>query len=99
LDQRLIEVSVAIDDINEIEHDAALAPHDQVEVAQADVEVDDDGPMPPQRQAGRESGGGRGLADPALSRRDDDDLRHSSILSPVPARAQSASRRTYCRAA
>ena len=31
-----------MDDVDQVEHHAALAPHDHVEVAQADVEVDHD---------------------------------------------------------
>ena len=43
LDQRLMQADAVVDDVDEVEHDPALAAHDQVEVAQADVEVDDDG--------------------------------------------------------
>src|SRR5216684_9352785 len=81
LDQRLVEVGVAIDDVDEIEHHAALAPHDQVEVAQAHIEIDDHGLVPTQREAGGKGGGRRGLADPALARCDHDDLRQNSSLA------------------
>ena len=40
LDQRLVQVGFALDHVDQVVHHAALAAHDQVEVAQADVEVD-----------------------------------------------------------
>ena len=41
-DQRLRQLGVALDDVDEVVDHAPLGAHDQVEVAQADVEVDDD---------------------------------------------------------
>ena len=82
LDQRLVEVGVAVDDVDEVEDDAALAAHDQIEVAQPDVEIDDDGPVPAQRQSGGERGRARGFADPALARCDHHYFRQRSFLSP-----------------
>ena len=43
LDQGLVEVGLAIHDVDEVVDHAALAAHDEVEVAQAHVEVDDRG--------------------------------------------------------
>jgi hypothetical protein len=40
LDQGLVQVGFALDDVDQVIDHAALAAHDQVEVAQADVEVD-----------------------------------------------------------
>ena len=40
-DQRLCELGVALRHIDEIEDDPPLRAHDQIEVAQADVEIDD----------------------------------------------------------
>ncbi len=40
-DQRLLQVGFAVYHVDEVIHHAALATHDQVEVTQADVEVDD----------------------------------------------------------
>ena len=57
LDQRLVELGVAVDHVDEIEDDAAFAPHDQIEVAQPDIKIDDDSAVPAQRQAGSEGGG------------------------------------------
>jgi hypothetical protein len=76
LDQGLVQVGFAVDDIDQVVHHAALATHDQVEVAQADVEVDDGGLVPAQGQAGGEAGAGGGLAHPALAGRHHDDLGH-----------------------
>src|SRR5260370_16627780 len=66
-DQCLVELSVAVDDIDEIEHNAAFAPHDQVEVAQPDIKVDNDSPLAAQSQPGDDRGCGGALADPSLS--------------------------------
>ena len=41
-DQRLGELGVALDDVDEVEDHAPLGAHDEVEVAQADVEIDHD---------------------------------------------------------
>ncbi len=62
LDQRLLERSLALDDVDEVIHDAAFAAHDEVEVTQTDVEVDDRNLVAAQREAGGEAGAGRGLA-------------------------------------
>ena len=66
-DQRLRQLGVALHDVDEVEHDAALGAHDQVEVAQADVEVDDDHVLPALRQRRAERGRGGRLADAALA--------------------------------
>ena len=92
LDQRLVEVGVAVDDVDEVEHDAALAAHHQVEVAQADVEIDDHGLVAAQRQAGGERGGGGRLADAALARCDDDHLRQTGLPSGFGQPDRSSSR-------
>ncbi len=41
-DQRLRKLRDALHHVDEVEHDAAFGPHHEVEVAQADVEIDDD---------------------------------------------------------
>ena len=94
LDQRLVQADAVVDDVDEVEHDPALAAHDQVEVAQADVEVDDDGLLAQQRQAGGDGGGGGRLADPALAGRDHDDSSQIPLLVPEqpPAPAGSGQR-------
>src|SRR5690606_8381814 len=76
LDQGLREAGLAVDDVDEVVHHAALATHDEVEVAQADVEIDDGGLVTAQGQAGGKTGAGGGLAHPALAGGDDDDSGH-----------------------
>ena len=82
LDQRLIEIGVAVDHIDEIEHNAALAAHHEIEVAQSDVEIDDHSFMAAQCQPGGKSGSGGGLADPSLAGCDRHDLRHQILPPP-----------------
>src|SRR5947209_10296546 len=73
-DQRLVELGIAVDDVDEVEDDAAFASHDEIEIAQADVEIDDHRFLAALGEAGGESGGGRRLADAALTRGDNNDL-------------------------
>ena len=77
-DQRLGELGVALHDVDEVVDDAALGPHDEVEVAQADVEIDHHDVLPALRERRAERGRRRGLADPALARCHHQNLRHSS---------------------
>src|SRR3546814_9276195 len=51
--QRLVKGGLALNDIDEVIDHTAFAAHDQVQVAQADVEIDDDGFMAFHRQSGR----------------------------------------------
>jgi hypothetical protein len=81
LDEGLRQLDLFVDDVDEVVHDAALDAHDQVEVAQADVEVDDAGLQPAHREARGEARAGGGLADPALAGGDDDDLGHLVFLA------------------
>ena len=67
LDQGLVEGGIAVDDVDEVIHHAALATHDQVEVAQAHVEVDEYGLVAAQCQSCAQGGGGGGLADTTLT--------------------------------
>ncbi len=67
LDQRLIQAGFVVDDVDEVIHHAALAAHDEVKVAQADVEVDDDGAVATQGQSHGNGGTGRGFSDPTLA--------------------------------
>src|SRR5690606_10098940 len=71
---------LALGDVDEVVHHPALAAHDQVEVAQADVEVDHHDLLAAARQAAREAGAAGGLADAALARCDYDDF--SQRISP-----------------
>src|SRR5690606_26452216 len=74
LDQGLRKSSVAVDDVYEVIHHAPLAAHDQVQVAQADVEIDDGGLVPAQSEAGTDGGAGGGLTDATLAGSDYEDL-------------------------
>ena len=75
-DQRLREFDLFVDDVDQVVHDAALATHDEVEVAQADIEVDHGRLVAAQREARRETGTGRGLAHAPFAGGHDDDLGH-----------------------
>ncbi len=83
LDQRLGELGLALNDVDEVVHHAALAAHDEVEVAQADVEVDDGGFVAAQGQAGGEAGAGGGLAHAAFARSHHNDFRHEFCPSKL----------------
>src|SRR5690606_26021499 len=74
LDQRLLERAFALDDVDEVVHHAPFAPHDEVEIAQADVEVDHGDAMPPPGQTAGQAGRGGRLADAPLAGSDNDDL-------------------------
>ena len=56
LDHRLVKIRFAVDHVDQVIDDAPLAAHDQVEVAQADVEVDHGGFVTAQCEAGRHGG-------------------------------------------
>jgi hypothetical protein len=77
LDQRLLVRAVALNDVDEVVHDAAFASHHEIEIAQADVEVDDCDLLAATRETARETGRRRRFADAAFARRDDDDLGRS----------------------
>ena len=66
-DQRLRQLCDALHHVDEVEHDAAFGAHDEVEVAQADVEIDDHDLVAALRQRSPHRGGRGGLADPALA--------------------------------
>ena len=85
LDQRLIELGVAVDHIDEIEDDAAFAPHDQIEIAQPDIEIDDDRPVPAQCQPGCDRGGGGRLSDTSFAGSEHDYLSCQKDLLFPPA--------------
>ncbi len=84
LDQRLRQLGVAVDHVDQIVDDPALGAHDQVEVAQADVEIDDAHALATLREGRSEGRGRRRLADAALARCDDENLCHASLsLNPA----------------
>ena len=62
-----LRVASALDHIDEVVHHATLAAHDEVEVAQADVEVDDSGFVAPHREARGKTGARRGFTHAAFA--------------------------------
>ena len=82
-DQRLLELGDALHDVDEIEHHAPFRAHHEVEIAQADVEVDDHDLLAALRQRCAERGRRGRLADAALARRHDQDFGHSLLPYPV----------------
>jgi hypothetical protein len=76
LDQGLVQIGFALDDIDEVIDHAALAAHDQIEIAQTHIEVNHCGLVAAQCEAGCEAGAGGGLADTAFARGHDDDFGH-----------------------
>jgi hypothetical protein len=79
LDQRLSERCFAVEDVDQVIDHTALAAHDQVQVAQADVKIDDGSFVTTQGEARCEAGAGGGLADPTLAGRYDDNTCHRSF--------------------
>ncbi len=66
-DQRLRELGVALRHIDEVEDDAPLRAHDQIEVAQANIEIDDADALSALRQRDSKRRRRGGFAHPALS--------------------------------
>src|SRR5690606_26382802 len=67
LDQRLNEVRVAVDQVDEVVHHTTLAAHDQVEVTQPYIEVDDDRLVSTQIEPGTDGSAGSGFANAPLA--------------------------------
>jgi hypothetical protein len=75
-DQRLVEPRLAIGDIDQILNDAAFRAHDEIEIAQANVEVDDGDILSCLGERCAERRGRRRLADAAFPGCDDHNLGH-----------------------
>src|SRR5690606_11123804 len=92
LDQGLAQGRLALDHVDEVVHHAPLATHDQVEVAQAHVEVDRGDLLAMAGEAAGKGGAGGGLAHAALAGSDYDDFGQNTSPSVVvpSARAQSS---------
>src|SRR5437763_157077 len=94
-DQRLLQLHVAVGDVDQVVHDPTLGPHDEIEIAQADIEVDHHDVLPGLRQRGAEGSSRRRLSDASLAGCDYEDFRHvpvslsvwssAAILSSLPA--------------
>ena len=79
-DQRLRKLGNALDDIDQVEHDPPFRPHDKVEIAQADVEIDDHHLLSHLRERRAEGCRGSRLADAAFAGRHDQYFGHSCLL-------------------
>ena len=79
-DQRLRQLGVALHDVDQVIDHPALGSHDEVEVAQAHIEVDDDHFFAGLRQRRPQCGGGGGFAHASLARCHDQDLGHRGHL-------------------
>ena len=65
--ERLRQLGHAVDDVDQIKDDAPLGAQHQVEVAQADVEIDDHDLLAVVGQRGAQRSRRRGLADAAFA--------------------------------
>src|SRR4029077_2405138 len=79
----LSRLSVALGAFEEVEHPPPLGAHDEIEVAQADIEVDHHDALPGLRQRGAEGSGRRRLSDASLAGCDYDDFRHGPVSLSV----------------
>ena len=96
LDEGLVQVGLAVEDVDEVIHHAAFAAHDEVEVAQADIEVDDRGLEAAQGEPGSEACTGGGFAHTALAGRYDDDACHDiPLFLNVKGRSVGGERRDF----
>src|SRR6185437_8407893 len=96
-DQSLFDLGVALDDVDEVEHHAALASHHHIEIAQADIEIDDDGLLAAHGKSCAERRGRSRLADSTLTRCDYYDFGHSIPLCWLGIRSISGARRAAFR--
>ena len=60
--QGLVERGFALDNVDQVVNDTSFATHNQVEVAQADVKINDGCFVAAQSQSGCDTGAGRGFA-------------------------------------
>ncbi len=78
----LRQLGSSLDDIDEVVDHPAFGPHDQIEVAQAHVEIDHDNGLAGSRQRGTQGGSRGRLADAALPgchHHDPPHLRHPPV--------------------
>ena len=80
-DERLRELRVALHNVDEIEYDPPLGTHDEVEVAQADIEIDHHHLVAGAGQCCAECRRRGGFAHPALARCHDQNFGHHVPLS------------------
>ena len=87
-DDRLLERDLAVHDIDDIEQHALLVAEQEVEVAQADIEIDDQGPVTAFGKTHREGGRRGRLANAPFSGSDCDNPAHNY---PMDSRTSSSS--------
>jgi hypothetical protein len=63
----LLEVGLLVDDVDEVVYHPAFTSHDQIEIAQAHVEIDNYRFMATQRKAGSNGGAGSSFTHAAFS--------------------------------
>src|SRR5207248_3608955 len=74
--ESLRQLGGSLHHVDKIEYDPALGAHDQIEVAQAHIEIDNDNLLPAPRQRRAERGSRRRLADASLAGRHNHHLPH-----------------------
>jgi hypothetical protein len=70
----LLERAIALDHVDEVIDDTSLASHDEIEIAQANIEIDDGDTLVAARESRGDAGGSGRLANAPFTRGDDDDL-------------------------
>ncbi len=78
-----MQLGLAIDDVDEVEHHAALATHDEVEVAQADVEIDNNRFVATHGQTGGNCSRRGGFTNAALTGCDNDNFSQFTLSSSL----------------
>src|SRR3546814_3705359 len=79
-DLRLIQRCLTLDDVDEIIYNTAFTTHDQVQVAQAYVKVDNDSFVAAYRQSGGEACTGGGFAHTAFAGSHHNNSRHDDRI-------------------
>ncbi len=79
-DQGLFESRFAVDDVDEVVHHAALAVHDQVQVAQTNIKINHSRLVATHGQTAADGGAAGGFAHTAFTGRYNDDFSHKVSL-------------------
>ncbi len=79
-DQRLRQLGITLNDVDEIVNHPAFSTHDEIEVTQADIKIDDHDLLLVLRQRGAKRCSRGGLANPALAGSNNDYLPHMALL-------------------
>ena len=79
-DECLGELRVALHHVDEIKDDPPFGPHNQIKVAQTDIEIHNDDILPIVSKGGAECGSRGGFSDPAFPGRNNHDRSHMEPL-------------------